>query len=170
MVKYLLLLQICCLICSCSLPEEEATDIWSSLFDSALGISIAASPPTIAPNGTNSVQVTIRPRYAGKGFVYVLAQEASEPIGHILEPSESEFGSILFPLTFVPGEVVESVFVVQFYPGRSSVGLSAQATYDSLTIDGLTHAIDSPESVAQIGPFAISTITAYAVLRTEEKQ
>lgn len=139
------------------------------MFDGDIGIEISSSPANIVPNQPNLILLGVRPLFSGKGYFFVVGHGGGQPIGQIVHPINEELGSVSFPVTFERGEFAECSWLFQVAQGYTHVGMSLQAAYDSLLIDGIQYPINSPESKNLIGLDALYSISAHMTLDAEKQ-
>lgn len=166
MYRYLFCFLLLFSSCSSSITDEPYNPL--ELFDESLGIGFTVSPAGIVHGETNSIVLTVQPIFQGTGHFSIVGHGGGQPIGQIVSPVNEELGTVCFPVEFMGEGPCELRWEIQFDSEISHVGISFEATYDSLLIGGVQYDINSPKSRDLIGGGAVYSIYRHVTLDVAE--
>ena len=133
-ISVLFVLGVALLCASCGGDGEEEYE-FGGLFDTRFQ-KVAVSPSTIAEGSSNTITWDIMPRFTGTGHVLIAGHGGGHPLGMITAPVVGELGEVIVPVDFVGGISARSTFTLLVTTDLAHVGISFQAIYDSVLVDG----------------------------------
>jgi len=143
------------LLASCSndiSPPEEPPDYTRTfMFDYDNGFSVAPEPDYLRPRIENNFNLSIIPKFSGKGSITMIGHGAGRDIGNVLSPVTGPIGVISFPVYFNKDQAQTERVSIDISEDFSHIAITFLVAFDSLTVNGITYGLNEDEAIGLIG-------------------